>query len=77
MRRSSCACLHEAHNVIILRATGASKPYLACALGMDVNRSFYSVRYIRLPDLLVEITLRGPNRANGTYQDYYEKAQEG
>lgn len=47
--------------------------YLACALGMAASRSFYSVRYIRLPDLLVEISVA---RANGTYRDYMKKLRK-
>ena len=49
------------------------KTYLACALGMAASRSFYSVRYIRLPDLLVEISVA---RANGTYRDYMKKLRK-
>ena len=45
LRLASCAYLQEAHNIIILGATGAGKTYLACALGMAASRSFYSVRY--------------------------------
>ena len=70
LRLASCAYLQEAHNVITLGATGAGKTYLACALGMAASRGFYSVRYIRLPDLLVEISVA---RANGTYRDYMKK----
>ena len=73
LRLASCAYLHEAHNVIILGATGAGKTYLACALGMAASRSFYSVRYIRLPDLLVEISVA---RANGAYRDYMKKLKK-
>ena len=59
-------CLHTGSaQYLILGATGAGKTYLACALGMAASRSFYSVRYIRLPDLLVEISVA---RANGTYR---------
>jgi DNA replication protein DnaC len=49
--------LAEKHNVIILGTTGAGKTYLGCALGMTACRKFYSVRYIRLPDLLDELTV--------------------
>ena len=73
LRLASCSYLHEAYNVIILGATGAGKTYLACALGMAASRSFYSVRYIRLPDLLVEISMA---RANGTYRDYMKKLRK-
>lgn len=73
LRLASCAYLQKAHNVIILGATGAGKTCLACALGMAASRSFYSVRYIRLPDLLVEISVA---RANGTYRDYMKKLRK-
>lgn len=73
LRLASCAYLQEAHNGIILGATGAGKTYLACALGMATSRNFYSVRYIRLPDLLVEISVA---RANGTYRDYIKKLRK-
>ena len=39
LRLASCTYLQEAHNVIILGATGAGKTYLACALGMAASRS--------------------------------------
>lgn len=61
LRLASCAYIHEAHNVIILGPTGAGKTCLACTLGMAASRSFYSVRYIRLPDLLVEIPMERAN----------------
>ena len=37
LRLTSCSYLHEAHNGIILEATGAGKTYLACALGMGIQ----------------------------------------
>jgi len=52
---------------MILGATGAGKSYLACAFGMEACKQFYSVRYIRLPDLLNEIIIA---KAEGTYQKY-------
>lgn len=67
LRLASCAYIQDAHNVIILGATGAGKTFLACALGVAANRNFYSVRYIRLPDLLVEIAVA---RQEGTYREY-------
>ena len=42
-RLSSCVYVLEANNVIILGATGVGKTYLASALGMAANRSFYAV----------------------------------
>ncbi|MFR5796411.1 MAG: ATP-binding protein, partial [Christensenellales bacterium] len=51
------------HNIILLGATGSGKTYLACALGMAAARRFYVVKYIWLPDLLVEFQIA---RGNGT-----------
>lgn len=65
--------IQEAYNIILLGATGAGKTYLACALGVAVNRNSYAVKYIRLPDLLVEIVMA---RSDGTYRDYMKKLKK-
>jgi DNA replication protein DnaC len=52
-----CSYITEKHNIIILGATGAGKTYLSCALGMAACRSFHSVKYIRLPELLDDLTV--------------------
>lgn len=65
LRLSTCNYILEHHNVVILGATGAGKTYLACALGMAANRNFYTVKYLRLPDLLVELAIA---RGDGTYR---------
>jgi len=54
---STCSFIMNKHNVIILGATGAGKTYLGCALGMAACRHFFSVRYVRLPDLLDELSV--------------------
>jgi DNA replication protein DnaC len=64
-RLGSCTYIKERHNVIILGATGSGKTYLANALGMAASRNFYTVRYVRLPDLLGELALA---RADGSYR---------
>jgi len=56
-RLSSCTYIEDKHNVIIMGATGAGKSYLACALGMEACKQFYSVKYIRLPDLLTDLAI--------------------
>jgi DNA replication protein DnaC len=65
LRLATGSYLAEKHNVVVLGATGAGKTYLACALGMAACRSFHSVRYIRLPDLLDELTVA---RGEGVFQ---------
>lgn len=70
LRLASCSYIQNANNVIILGATGTGKTYLACALGNAANRNYYETKYIRLPDLLVEIAL---SRSDGTYRDVMKK----
>jgi len=62
---STCSYITEKHNIIILGATGAGKTYISCALGMAACRHFYSVKYIRLPDLLDELSIA---RGEGVFQ---------
>ena len=73
LRLATCNYIQEAHNIVLLGATGAGKTYVACALGMAANRNFYTVKYIRLPDLLVEIAMA---RGDGTYWDYMKKLKK-
>ena len=62
---STCSYITEKHNIIILGATGAGKTYLGCALGMAACRHFFSVKYVRLPDLLDELSVA---RGEGIFQ---------
>lgn len=64
-RLATCTYIQECHNIIILGATGNGKTYLANAFGMAANRNFYTVKYIRLPDLLGELAVA---RGEGRYQ---------
>jgi DNA replication protein DnaC len=57
LQLSTSSYITEKRNIIILGATGAGKTYLSCALGMAACRHFYSVKYIRLPDLLDELSI--------------------
>jgi len=65
LQLSACSFINEKSNIIILGATGAGKTYLSCALGMAACRHFYSVKYIRLPDLLDELSVA---RGEGVFQ---------
>lgn len=64
-RLGACNYIQEAHNVIILGATGSGKTYLSNALGMSACRNFYPVRYVRLPELLGDLAIA---RGEGTYR---------
>jgi DNA replication protein DnaC len=69
-RLATCSYIAEKHNVIILGATGSGKSYMACALGMEACKQFYSVKYIRLPDLLTDMAIA---RGNGTIKKLLEQ----
>ena len=68
LRLGTCNYIHEHRNVILLGATGSGKTYLACALGMAAARQFLAVKYVRLPDLLVEFSIaRGNGRSANSW----------
>ena len=73
LRLASCSYIQEARNVIILGATGAGKTFLACSLGVADNRNFCAARYLRLPNLLVEIAVA---RRDGTYREYMKQLKK-
>ena len=56
-RLASCNYIDARHNIVILGATGNGKTFLANALGMTASRMFYTVKYIRLPELLGELAI--------------------
>jgi len=62
---ATCAFVREAHNLIIMGATGAGKSYLACAFGIEACKNFFTVRYVRLPEMLYELAIA---RGDGSYR---------
>lgn len=65
VRLATCTYIEENHNVIILGATGSGKTFISSALGIAACRNFYTVKYIRLPDLLNELAVA---RGEGIFQ---------
>lgn len=49
--------IDDGRHIILTRAAGSGKTYIACALGNVACRQFRSVRYIRLPKLLEELEI--------------------
>lgn len=62
---ANCDYISHRHNIIIMGASGAGKSYLACAFGMEACKQFYSVKYIRLPELFTELAIA---RGEGVYK---------
>ncbi len=63
-RLATCEYITEHRNIFITGASGSGKTYLACAFGMETCKQYYSVQYIRLPDLLLDLEMA---RVNGSY----------
>ena len=56
-RFATCSYIDEEHHIILKGATGNGKTYIACALGNAACRKFKTVRYVRMPELLDELTI--------------------
>lgn len=57
LRFATCQYIQEGHHIILKGASGNGKTYLACALGHAACRKFKSVKYIRMPELLDELSI--------------------
>ena len=52
---STCAFIEQKLNIMISGKTGSGKSFIACALGNRACRYGYTVKYFRIPELLLEI----------------------
>ena len=65
LRFATCQYISENHHIILKGASGSGKTYLACALGNAACRKYKTVRYIRMPELLDELSVA---KANGEFR---------
>ena len=70
---STCKYIEEGHHIIFCGASGNGKTYLACALGEAACRKLYSVRYIRMPELLEELMIAKEHKELKKTMKAYEK----
>ncbi|RKL61262.1 AAA family ATPase [Thermoanaerobacteraceae bacterium SP2] len=64
-RLATCTFITDKHNIIIMGASGAGKSYLTCAFGMEACKQYYTVKYVRLPELLTDLAIA---RGEGVYK---------
>lgn len=57
LRFASCQYIEDSHHIILKGASGNGKTYISNALGNAACRKFKSVRYIRMPELLDELSV--------------------
>lgn len=69
-RLATCEYIAEYRNVFITGAAGSGKTYMACAFGMEACKQYYSVKYVRLPDLLLDLEAA---RDEGVFQKILSK----
>lgn len=69
-RLASCEYITEYRNIFITGATGCGKTYLACAFGMEACKRYYTVRYVRVPDLLLDLQAA---RTGGRFREALKK----
>lgn len=54
-RLANCDYIADYRNIFITGATGSGKSYMACAFGMEACKHYYNTKYVRLPDLLLDL----------------------
>ena len=75
LRLSTCKYVDEGNHVILEGASGNGKTYIACALGNAACRRFKKVAYIRMPELLDEITIARSNGSLKKLMKAYKKVE--
>jgi DNA replication protein DnaC len=71
----TCTYVNERRNIIILGATGTGKTWLSNAFGIAACRNFQSVRYVRLPEFLAELSVAGAEGAYKKTLSQYQKVK--
>lgn len=69
-RLATCEYISEHRNIFITGATGCGKTYMACAFGMEACKRYYNTKYVRLPDLLIDLDVA---KSEGNYRKVMAK----
>jgi DNA replication protein DnaC len=69
-RLATCDYISDFRNIFITGATGSGKTYLACAFGLAACKRYYSTKFVRMPDMLIELQAA---REEGTFSKVIAK----
>lgn len=69
-RLATCEYITEFRNIFLTGATGSGKTYMACAFGMEACKQYYTMKYVRMPDLLIDLRAA---REDGRFLDVLKK----
>ena len=69
-RLATCDYISDYRNIFITGATGSGKTYLACAFGLAACKKYYSTKFVRMPDMLLELQ---EARDNGNFSKVLTK----
>ena len=72
LKLASGLYIENDHNIILKGPTGSGKTFMACAFGVSACRQHYKVKYVRLPELLDELSL-AKLAADGSYRKLIKK----
>ncbi len=71
LRFASCQFIEDRHHIIFKGASGNGKTYISNAIGNAACRKFKKVRYIRMPELLDELSIaKGYGTLKKTIKSY-------
>lgn len=73
LRLATCKYIEQGHHIILEGASGNGKTWIANALGNAACRKFKSVRYIRMPELLDELSVA---KGTGTFKKVIKTYQK-
>ena len=69
-RLATCEYISEHRNLFITGATGCGKTYMVCTFGMEACKRYFTTKYIRLSDLLIDLEIA---RSEGNYRKVLAK----
>ena len=65
LRLATCKFIDENHHIILESASGNGKTFMSCAFGNAACRKLKTVRYVRMPEMLDELSV---GKACGTFK---------